>query len=62
MCTQYCYFRHTGEQPAGSHSSIIGATTMEQLAANIASVDINLDKDVLRQIEDIHRAQPNPCP
>ena len=43
-------------------SSIIGATTMEQLAANIASVDINLDKDVLRRIEDIHRAQPNPCP
>ena len=43
-------------------SSIIGATTMEQLAANIASVDINLDKEVLRQIEDIHRAQPNPCP
>ncbi|MCY4209829.1 MAG: NADP(H)-dependent aldo-keto reductase [Gammaproteobacteria bacterium] len=43
-------------------SSIIGATTMEQLAANIASVAIELDKDVLRRIEDIHRAQPNPCP
>ena len=43
-------------------SSIIGATTMEQLAANIASVNITLDKDVLKRIEDIHRAQPNPCP
>ena len=43
-------------------SSIIGATTMEQLAANIASVNITLDKDMLKRIEDIHRAQPNPCP
>ena len=43
-------------------SSIIGATTMEQLVANIASVDITLDKDVLKRIEDLHRAQPNPCP
>ena len=43
-------------------SSIIGATTMEQLAANIASIDLDLDRNVLKRIEEIHRSQPNPCP
>ena len=43
-------------------SSIIGATTMEQLAANIASADLELDRGVLKRIEEIHRSQPNPCP
>ena len=43
-------------------SSIIGATTMEQLAANIASADLELDRSILKRIEEIHRSQPNPCP
>ena len=43
-------------------STIIGATSMEQLQTNIASASITLSKDLLRAIEDIHTAQPNPCP
>ena len=43
-------------------SCIIGATTMEQLAANIAGADLELDRNVLKRIEEIHRSQPNPCP
>jgi len=43
-------------------STIIGATGMEQLQANIASIDIELPKTLLREIEKIHTAQPNPCP
>jgi len=43
-------------------STIIGATRMEQLKANIESASITLSKDLLRAIEDIHTAQPNPCP
>jgi len=43
-------------------SNIIGATNMTQLRSNIASLDINLPKDVLREIENIHYKQPNPCP
>ena len=43
-------------------STIIGATTMEQLAANIASVDLELDKTMLKRIDAIHRSQPNPSP
>ena len=42
-------------------SNIIGATTIEQLKENIDSIDINLSKDILREIEDIHLLDPNPC-
>jgi aryl-alcohol dehydrogenase-like predicted oxidoreductase len=43
-------------------SNIIGATTMEQLQSNIASIDIQLEKDLLREIETIHVKHPNPNP
>ncbi len=43
-------------------STIIGATSMEQLAANIASVDLELDKPMMKRIDEIHRSQPNPSP
>ncbi len=43
-------------------ANIIGATTMTQLGADIASIDVTLDDDVIDRIEAIHRSQPNPCP
>lgn len=43
-------------------STIIGATTMEQLKANIASHAITLSKDVLEGIERIHKRYTIPCP
>ncbi len=43
-------------------STIIGATTMEQLQANIASIDLELPATVLEGIEAIHHAIPNPSP
>lgn len=43
-------------------SNIIGATTMEQLKANIDSDDIELSSAVLDEIEAIHRRYPNPSP
>ena len=42
-------------------SNIIGATTMDQLKENIDSIDISLSKELLKQIEDIHLYDPNPC-
>jgi len=42
-------------------SNIIGATTMNQLKENIDSIDINLSKEILDEIEDIHLSDPNPC-
>jgi aryl-alcohol dehydrogenase-like predicted oxidoreductase len=43
-------------------SNIIGATSMEQLRENIESAGLRLQEEVLEQIEQIHRAQPNPAP
>jgi len=43
-------------------SNIIGATTMEQLKADIASIDLTLDGEILEAIEAIHQQHPNPCP
>ncbi len=43
-------------------SNIIGATTIEQLAANLASADLKLPAEVLAGIEAIHTEQPNPAP
>jgi aryl-alcohol dehydrogenase-like predicted oxidoreductase len=43
-------------------SNIIGATTLEQLARNLASLDITLSEEVVTGIEAIHRGQPNPAP
>lgn len=43
-------------------STIIGATTMDQLRSNIASIDLALSEDVLAEIEAIHAEHPNPCP
>ncbi|MEJ7934826.1 NADP(H)-dependent aldo-keto reductase [Sphingobium sp. AN558] len=43
-------------------ATIIGATSMEQLRIDIASVDVALDNDVLAAIEAVHRDIPDPCP
>ena len=43
-------------------STIIGATSMQQLKENIASIDVTLSADVLDAIEQIHTRYPNPCP
>jgi aryl-alcohol dehydrogenase-like predicted oxidoreductase len=43
-------------------STIIGATTMEQLKTNIDSVRLTLPVEVVQAIEAIHIAHPNPSP
>lgn len=43
-------------------SCIIGATSMEQLEANIDSLKVKLSPDVLAGIEAIHTRYPNPAP
>ena len=42
-------------------SNIIGATTMGQLKENIDSIDIKFSDEILKEIEVIHLADPNPC-
>ncbi|MFC4095544.1 NADP(H)-dependent aldo-keto reductase [Euzebyella saccharophila] len=43
-------------------SNIIGATTMSQLKENIASIDVELSEEILKNIEAIHGQIPNPAP
>ncbi|MCF6343271.1 MAG: aldo/keto reductase [Devosiaceae bacterium] len=40
------------------NSVIIGATTIEQLKTNIASIDIKLSDEIINSIEQIHRRYP----
>ena len=43
-------------------SVIIGATTMDQLKINIESVNVNLEEDVIKDINEVQKIYPNPCP
>ena len=43
-------------------SNIIGATTMEQLKLAVGSIEVQLDDENLKAIEQIHRNNPNLCP
>ncbi len=43
-------------------ANIIGATTMEQLRTDIASIDVTLSPEVLAGIDAIHQLVGNPCP
>lgn len=43
-------------------SVILGATTLAQLKENLDSMDATLPKEVLEQIEAVHRLYPNPAP
>ena len=43
-------------------STIIGATTIEQLDSNLAAEDLTLDREVVEGIEAIHGNNPDPAP
>ncbi|MFB9135884.1 NADP(H)-dependent aldo-keto reductase [Vibrio olivae] len=43
-------------------STILGATTMQQLKANIDSLDVQLNQELLQKIEEINTVYSNPCP
>jgi aryl-alcohol dehydrogenase-like predicted oxidoreductase len=43
-------------------STIIGATSVEQLSENIASLEVDLSDEILKEIEIIHARYSNPAP
>lgn len=43
-------------------ANIIGATSMDQLKTDIASVDVILPSEAIAAIEAVHREIPDPCP
>ncbi|MBA1288519.1 NADP(H)-dependent aldo-keto reductase [Pseudomonas japonica] len=53
--------QYVTEQPFVT-SNIIGATTLEQLRSNLASIEVKLTDEVRAGIEAIHTRHPNPAP
>jgi aryl-alcohol dehydrogenase-like predicted oxidoreductase len=43
-------------------STIIGATSLQQLKENIDTHEIVLSEEILKEIEKIHEMIPNPAP
>ncbi|MCY4642508.1 MAG: NADP(H)-dependent aldo-keto reductase [Gammaproteobacteria bacterium] len=43
-------------------ANIIGATSLDQLAEDVDSIDLVLSEEILKKIEQIHCRQPNPSP
>ncbi len=56
MSLKFCELQHF------TTSVIIGATTMEQLKTDIESVNVNLSDEVIKEINEIQKIYPNPCP
>ena len=42
-------------------SSIVGATSVYQLEENINSTNLKLSEEILKEVNDIHLLDPNPC-
>lgn len=49
-------------QQAFVTSNIIGATTMDQLKENIASIEVVLSDEILKEIDEVQVIIPNPAP
>ena len=43
-------------------STIVGATSVEQLTENIESINLRLSEEILEEIDEVHTAIPNPAP
>lgn len=43
-------------------STIIGATSMDQLRTNLGSVNVELSKEILKELEEVHVQHPSPAP
>ena len=56
MSLKFCELQHF------MTSIIIGATTMEQLKTNIESVNVNLSDEIIKEINEVQKIYPNPCP
>ena len=43
-------------------SVIIGATTMQQLKTDIESLNVNLPEEIIKEVNEVQKIYPNPCP
>ena len=49
------------KQQPGVASTLVGATSLTQLAENLAAFELTLSDELLAGIEAIHRRYPNPA-
>ena len=42
-------------------SSVVGATSIDHLKESIKATSIDLTEDMLKEIDEIHKSDPNPC-
>ena len=42
-------------------SNIMGVTTLDQIKENLMSLRINLSKEIINKINEIHNDERNPC-
>ena len=56
MSLKFCELQHF------MTSVIIGATTMEQLKTDIESVNVKLSDEIIKEINEVQKIYPNPCP
>ena len=56
MSLKFCELQHF------MTSVIIGATTMEQLKTDIEIVNVKLSDEVIKEINEVQKIYPNPCP
>ena len=50
------------EQQPFVTSTIIGATTVEQLKENIDTIKVSLSEEILKEIDAVHAVIPDPAP
>lgn len=50
------------EQQPFVTSTIIGATSLEQLDQNLESIEVQLTEEILQEINEVHEEIPNPAP
>jgi aryl-alcohol dehydrogenase-like predicted oxidoreductase len=43
-------------------STIIGATSIPQLSENIESIHLTLSEEIIKELQQVHQAIPNPAP
>ena len=42
-------------------AALIGVTSLRQLNENLSSININFNEEMMRDVQNIHLSDPNPC-
>jgi len=54
-------YRQIGNSDLNVSAICLGSMTLKHLEENISCIDIKLTDEMLKEIEEIHLSDPNPC-